>query len=553
LTAPLQYVEELKRRLLWLIVVRAGVLFAGLNLAGSLGILPASLFGCRYLPLFNLATAGITLGYLFLWKIQSHRSIELYLQIGIDLIITTILVATTNGIESPFVSFYLLIITFCSITLGRNGGLVGAALSTILYAAVIAAGRLGMAAFDGMNSSLATFRISAHVVGFIGVAMLGTHLSRRLGAVQLELAEKTDSLRQLKRRNEHIIRSIRSGLITTDLMGDIAVFNNAAEEITGKTSASIIGQPLPAILGESLWQKITTADLSRDAKALRHEDWIAVPDDKPRFLGFSVSPLEDQEHQLLGYIVSFQDLTEIKRLEEEVRRKDRMADIGRMAAAIAHEIRNPLTSMQGSVEILRSHANLPKSDERLLEILIRESDRLNRFVEDFLGFAHPGRCALHSLDLAPLIRDSVTLLKNSPEVRERHTVRLILECNEIRILGDRNRLQQVFWNLSQNAVRAMTGGGTLTIIARKTPEQSAQILFQDSGIGMTQEEMDQLFQPFNSGFGIGSGLGLSIVSQIMEDHRGKISFESEKGRGTEVVLSFPPELQVGDNLVRTGS
>jgi two-component system sensor histidine kinase PilS (NtrC family) len=245
----------------------------------------------------------------------------------------------------------------------------------------------------------------------------------------------------------------------------------------------------------------------------------------------------------LGYIISCQDLTEIIRLEEEVRLKDRMAAIGRMAAGIAHEIRNPLTAIRGSVEILRSHANLSGREERLLDILIRESDRLNKFVEDFLNFARPRRYAKHFIDLVPVLRDSVTLLRNSPEIRGKHSVSLNVEAHAIRILGSADQLNQVFWNLAQNAIRAMPNGGELKISIRKALEGVAEIIFQDSGIGMSREEKKQMFQPFHSGFKGGLGLGLSIIFQIMEDHRGRISFESEKGKGTKVSLSFPLESQ----------
>ena len=212
-----------------------------------------------------------------------------------------------------------------------------------------------------------------------------------------------------------------------------------------------------------------------------------------------------------------------------------------MAAGIAHEIRNPLTAMRGSVEILRSRASLPPSDERLLNILIRESDRLNKFVENFLNFARPRTYAKHSVDLVPILRDSVTLLKNSPEIREKYSVNLNIEAQAIRILGSADQLNQVFWNLAQNAIRAMPNGGELDIAVRKTPEGIGQIVFQDHGIGMSPEEKEQIFQPFHSGFKGGIGLGLSIIFQIMEDHRAKITFESEKGQGTKVNLCFPLE------------
>jgi two-component system, NtrC family, sensor histidine kinase PilS len=535
--------RELSRRLLELIVTRAIVLLLGLNLADRLSLLPERLGRFHFLTFFNIFALSITILFLVLWRIRRQEMLQLYLQIGIDLILTTILVAYTHGIESAFVSFYLLIITYCTLTLGRNGGMVGAALSMISYAGIIFAIQLSYLPIGtrDIDGSQAIFRISAHVLGFWAIAYLGTYLHQRLQIIEWELKEKIDSITQLKRLNEHIVSSIRSGLITTDLHGHIAVFNSAAGELTGRNTREMMDKPVQPLVGDTFWSQILRSDLLRNAKPLRHEEWLTLPDGSQRFLGFSVSPLLDQSQLLLGYIISFQDLTEINRLEEEVRLKDRMAAVGRMAAGIAHEIRNPLTAVRGSVEILRSHANLPQKDEKLLDILIRESDRLNQFVEDFLSFARPRKYEKHSLDLVPVLRDSVTLLRNSPEMRERHSLNLSIEAQSVRILGSADRLNQVFWNLSQNAIRAMPGGGSLTIRLRKSADATGQIIFQDTGIGMSREEQDQIFQPFHSGFAGGLGLGLSIIFQIMEDHQGKISFESQKGEGTRVSLSFPLE------------
>ncbi len=535
--------KEQQRYLLELIVVRAVVLLLSLNLAARLDLLPERIGTISFLPLFNGLALALTLLFLILWWRRGPKLLQLYLQIGIDLILTTILVVYTRGIESSFVSFYILIVIYCSLTLGRNGGLVGSALSTILYAGIILANHLGYIGFkaSGGNTSLEIFRISAHVIGFWAVAYLGTYLHQRLQRVEWELKEKIDSLTELQRLNEHIVSSIRSGLITTDLEGRIAVFNTAAQELTGRSARQMLGQPVQSLIGESFWTGILQTDLLRNARPLRNEKWITIPDGPKRYLGFSVSPLVDQNQQSLGYIISFQDLTEITRLEEEVRLKDRMAAIGRMAAGIAHEIRNPLTSMRGSVEILRSRDNLPAREERLLDILIRESDRLNQFVEDFLNFARPRQYAKHHIDLVPVLRDSVTLLRNNPEIREKHSVSLNIEAQSIRILGSADQLNQVFWNLAQNAIRAMPNGGELRISMRKTADDIGEIVFQDNGIGMSPEEQEQMFQPFLSGFKGGVGLGLSIIFQIMEDHRGKISFDSEKGKGTKVSLRFPLE------------
>jgi two-component system sensor histidine kinase PilS (NtrC family) len=537
--------DDLSRRLLWLIAARTVILILGLNLARPLGIIPDRLGSLPFVPFFNIFAVTLAVVYLALWWSGRQPARQLDLQIAVDLCIATVVVTQTHGSQSPFVSFYLLIIIYCGLTLGRNGGVIGAALSTILYAGVIALGHLGMLTVAGGPTELnaLTFRISLHALGFFSVAFLGANLSQRLRVVQEELEQKIDSLEQLQRLTNHIVSSIRSGLLTTDLDGHITLFNSTAEELTEKPRATAIHRSIREVIGDGLWSKVHGADLFRDAGPLRHEEWLVLPSGSKHFLGYSVSPLMNHERELIGYIVSFQDLTDIKRLEEEIRLKDRMAAIGHMAAGIAHEIRNPLAAMRGSVEILRSHLSVSGPNERLLDILIRESDRLNKFVEDFLVFAKPARCVHKPLDLVSLLHDSVTLLKNSPEVRDRHVVEICIAPQQIPILGDADKLRQVFWNLAQNSLRAMPSRGKLTIKARIAEDGGGEIIFQDTGTGMTEEQKTQLFQPFHSNFAGGTGLGLSIVFQIIEDHRGKIHFDSEEGRGTRVTLRLPPAVQ----------
>jgi two-component system sensor histidine kinase PilS (NtrC family) len=541
--------DELSNSLLRLIGFRSAVVFLALNLAEPLGILPSRLGPFASLPLINLLNMALSAGYLVLWWSGRHLQLQAYFQITLDLLITTVLVAGTRGIDSAFVSFYLLIVTYCSLILGRNRGMVAAALSAIFYSGVIIAGHLEMPAGPRISLLALAFRLSFHAVGFFAVAYLGANLSHRLHAVQEELEQNKDSFEQLQRLNELIVSSIRSGLITTDLTGNIAVFNSTAEELTERKQSKALGRPVQQILGDSLWSRIRGANFFQSPKALRHEDWIVLPGGTQRYLGFSISPLLDPARCLLGYIISFQDLTEIKRLEEEIRVKERMAVVGQMAAGIAHEIRNPLTSMRGSVELLRSHLDVPRNDERLFDIILRESDRLNKFVEDFLVFARPGKYARRRMDLVPLLKDCVTLLRNNPEVQKKHPVTLSLEAAQIHVCGSPDQLRQVFWNIAQNALRAMPVGGPLAITARMHEDGGAEVDFKDSGIGMSEEERVELFQPFHSGFVGGTGLGLSITFQIMQDHNGRISIESEKGRGTTVKLYLPPDSQP-DSSVR---
>jgi two-component system sensor histidine kinase PilS (NtrC family) len=543
---PAKRQEELRRLLVWVVLGRALIKLLGVNLAEPLSFFPGEIAGLPSVPALNIFTALEAALFLALWWSGKGFRFQLYVQIAVDLCFTTALVANSHGIDSPFISFYLLIVLYSSLAFGRTGGLVGAAVSAILYATVIATNYSGWLELEiGTNRPIALgFRVFLHAVGFFSVAFLGTHLSQRVYVIQRELDEKIDSLAQLQRLNEHIVGSIRSGLVTTDLDGNIALFNRAAEEILGIAAARSLGRPVQDFVGPELWNRISSAGWLTASGPLYYETWVGAPGAPQRFVGFSVSPLSVQDApgpapRLLGYIVAFQDLTDMKRLEEEIRLKDRMAAIGRMAAGIAHEIRNPLTSMRGSVEVLRSHLALSDADARLMDILIRESERLNAFVVDFLRFAGPRTTARERTDLTALLRDTFALLRNSAEVRDKHTIELDLD-GQVHVMGNPDQLRQVFWNLAQNAVRAMPAGGTLTIRARRT-DGVGRVTFEDTGVGMSPEEQAQLFQPFNSGFAGGTGLGLSIVFQIVEDHKGKISLESEKGRGTSVTVAIPVE------------
>ena len=534
--------RQLSVQLLWIIAVRAVILLLGINLASPLGILPSEIGPFPAAALWSILTVALTSVYLALWWGGKLLQAQLYLQIFGDLLLTTVLVAQTHGVASTFVSFYLLIIICCSMTLGRNGGMGGAALSTILYSGIIHVdyARSLTSGATGPAPSTLAFQLGFHALGFFSVAFLGGTLSQRIKAVQEELDEKTDSLNQLRRLNELVVSSIRSGLATTDLEGRLVSFNTAAEDLTQRRFSQVLGLPIGEVMGADLWALVNRTDFSQNVRPLRHENWVLLPDGTMRFLGFSVSPLQDEQRQRLGYIVSFQDLTEIKRLEEEVRLNEKMAAVGQMAAGIAHEIRNPLTSMRGSVEILSCRLNLPESERRLLDILLRESDRLNKFVEDFLNFARPRDSARQRVDVAGLLRDSVTLLLNNPEVKGKHSVALADVTQDIQILANPDQLRQVFWNLAQNGIRAMPQGGTLTIAAEPSADGWVTITFRDEGVGMTGEQKARLFQPFQAGFAGGTGLGLSIVYQIVKDHGGKIQVASESGKGTSVILQFPP-------------
>jgi len=255
-------------------------------------------------------------------------------------------------------------------------------------------------------------------------------------------------------------------------------------------------------------------------------------------LGFSIAPLCTEEGETSGMVITFQDLTDVRALEETSRRQDRLAAVGRLAASIAHEIRNPLAAMRGSIQMLRAEMDGDTEQAQLMEIILRESDRLNKIVADYLNYARPRPAELKEADICVLVRDTFKLMRNSSELSEGHTLEEDLPNRPALVTGDGEQLKQVCWNVARNALQAMPDGGTLRISLKEVDGNRWRLGFTDTGRGMTPEQVERLFEPFTSTTG-GTGLGLSIVYQIIRDHNGTINLRSRQGSGTTITIELP--------------
>ena len=260
------------------------------------------------------------------------------------------------------------------------------------------------------------------------------------------------------------------------------------------------------------------------------------------FLGFTVSVLKERTGASLGMIFIFQDLTEIRALEEEIALKKQMAALGEMAAGVAHELRNPMASISGSIQVLKRDLKPRGEAAGLMDIVIKESRRLDSTVRDFLLFAKPGRVRPQAADLVELIRETLKLLENGVEKLPHHRILVQVHPHTMPVVCDVDRIKQVFWNLSNNALKAMPEGGTLTVKAADGADDQVEVTFSDTGFGMSEREVSANFQPFHGSFRGGMGLGLAIVYRIIEEHQGRIKVRSRPGQGTEVVLHLPRRL-----------
>ena len=345
-------------------------------------------------------------------------------------------------------------------------------------------------------------------------------------------------MEDLQAFNEDIIHSMRGGLLTTDLNGRVLLMNRAGAEITGYPFGTVSGDLQSLFPG--FWP--VESDDQGDPTAVRREMEFRTPSGAIKFLGISISPLRTAQNQISGYVFNFQDLTELKRLEREVEVKERMAAVGRLSAAIAHEIRQPLTAMSGALHELARLAPLDDDDRRLVKIVGRESQRLNQIVTDFLDYAREKTYELTETNIAGLLDETLTLFERQPGTAGKYKIDRNFIARDAKARVDRDRLKQVFWNLFNNALRAMPNGGTLTV-KLECDARFLRIRVRDTGIGLDPKMATKIFEPFQSGFSDGVGLGLAIVFQILQAHNGSIRVESEMNRGAEFIVELPKSVE----------
>jgi two-component system sensor histidine kinase PilS (NtrC family) len=384
--------------------------------------------------------------------------------------------------------------------------------------------------------------IGLNDIAFLVVGLLTARLTERQSRYDVRLKATTQTLANLRALHERIVESIRSGVVTTDLHGRIYTFNAAAEEITGYTPASVRGQDASILFGALKEQIEESMSAARSGETSPRFECL-TPDGLRLRLGFSIFPLSAESGETTGLVITFQDLTQVRTLEETARRQDRLAAVGRMAASIAHEIRNPLAAMRGSIQLLRSEMNGDSSQAELMEIVLRESDRLNRIITDYLTYARPRAHVLVNVDVSELLHETFTLLRNSPEIRAGHVLEEDLPETPVVAYADAAQIRQVFWNLARNALQAMPDGGTLRAELQRKTTGRLRITFKDTGRGMSPEQVDRLFEPFSSTTVGGTGLGLSIVYQISREHGGTINVLSREGHGTTITIELPGERQ----------
>jgi two-component system sensor histidine kinase PilS (NtrC family) len=544
--------RDLRRKLFWLIAIRVCVSTLLLGSAVVVQLNSPDAFPVE--PLFLLI--GLTYFLNILWTLslrwaERHRWL-VDIQLACDALIVSAFIAVTGGITSYFAALYVLPIAAASSVQFRRGGMMIAILSALLYVGVVLTQYFDLAEMLGVHLLtrgvvLPPPRIAAYMSGlnvflFFSIALLSGSLADRLQRTGARLERASSQIADLQAFNQHVIDSLSSGLATTDLEGRILTYNRAAEGITGHPALSVIGRRIEEVLD---LPPNVAADLNLGGlgRGRRIETAYKTGDGRQIDLGFTATHLKTPGGNA-GLLFAFQDVTDIKRLERDARLRQRLAAVGEMAAGIAHEIRNPLASMSGSIQILRQELPLSEEQAQLMDIVLRESERLNDTIRSFLAYARPQRFATARLDVRRVLNDAASLLRNSAEVHEGHVIDVQVPPTEVTFEADENQIRQIVWNLATNGLRAMKTGGRLTLGATVEDGLGAKADFvvlevSDEGVGIPAEELDAIFQPFRGSFAKGTGLGLAIVHRIVSDYNGEIQVSSTPGRGTTVSVRMP--------------
>jgi two-component system sensor histidine kinase PilS (NtrC family) len=545
--------ENYKKPLRSLIIFRVIIISLFLGLAIFITIknygFPISQNVLYLLYLIIISTFIFSIAYSLMLKFLDNLRFNIYLQLVIDVILITLLVYLTGSVRSNYSVIYTLAIIYSVIFLGRKGGFIVASAASISY------GLLLDLEFYKLLPSISSLehdynlsvgdvfvRILVHILSFYVLAYVSSIVVEQEKKTRSLLAEKESEFDQLDLLFRSIIESVDAGVMTINLQGRIKTFNRAAQEITGFPLKKVENR-----LVEDIFPELATffsQENSYDQISKRKEVIITGEKNNKINLGCSTSPLKDKNAKQIGNIIFFQNLTEIKRMEENLEKSKTLALIGEMAAGLAHEMRNPLASITGSIQLLQQGLNLDETDKRLMQIILRGKDQLDNFVRDFLLLASP----------IPLNRELVDIKKITEEVLESielsnrlsKVVKVVRVFEEgVNIFANKEQIRQVVYNLVINALQAMKEGGILSVEIKKQKlsdeENYAEIIVKDTGCGIEENNLKKIFEPFFTNKEKGTGLGLAIVSRFVDGYSGRIKVESVIGEGTTFVVSLPGE------------
>ena len=539
--------SRLRRKLLWLVGMRFVTVTILLGSGVQVQLRTPGLWPVG--PFFFLVALSYALAVAFVLTLSlaERRRRLIDVQLAADAVVISAAVLLTGGVSSYFSALYALPIIGASILQFRRGGLMVGALSALVYAGVVVGQYQG--AFDLLEAqwpvigemprppaTLAFYMAGLDIFGFLAVAVFSGYLAERLRSADASLARASSEIADLQALNQHVIESLTSGLATTDRQGLVLTFNGAAENITGHRAADVLGRRIFDLLQ---LPPAFAALLDAKAEGSRRADvQFTTPAGCQIDIGLSAAPLITPGGRA-GFLFVFQDITETRRLQRKAAVQERLAAVGEMAAGIAHEVRNPLASMSGAIQILRQELPLNAEQGQLMDIVLRESERLNDTITSCLAYARPQRIPSRRFDLRRAVNDTALLLRHGPESSDGHQVRVDVPRVPVWFEADEGQIRQIVWNLATNGLRAMPDGGVLQFGLEVEEAGSVALSVRDEGVGIVPEEVESMLQPFHGTFAQGTGLGLAIVHRIVSDYGGEIQVTSAPDAGTTVCVRLP--------------
>ncbi|GFO66747.1 PAS domain-containing sensor histidine kinase [Geomonas limicola] len=534
-----------RRRIGWFILLRVVVVSAFLASTLFLDLhLDSAAEGARSVVIrLVLATYLFSLISYAVLKLSTRQVRTLsYAQIVWDLLLVTTLILVTGGVSSPYAFLYFLSIVSASVLLARSEAYYTASLCVILYGAILDFQFYGRLTGLGLPPSAAQssgpgyifYLIFLYATSFFLTAFLAGSLAERARRSESALQEKEIDYAELERLNSSIVSTIQSGLVTVTPKLRIRVFNRYAETLAGLTQQEAYDRPLNEVFPG-------LADQALLAQAARQGEFEHLgPDGELMLLSFKSVPLTGTDGEPNGAVFDLHDLTQMKRLAGELKRADELAAVGALSARMAHEIRNPLAAISGSVQLVALREWADEKDKRLFSIILRETDRLDGLLRDFLLYAKPATPAKVPLQLSGLISELSPLLARDPRLEGVDIENRV--PNHVVVVFDKDQCKQVFWNLIVNGAEAMSGQGKIVIdasVQRGGEADQVRIRVKDNGQGMSDADVKRVFEPFFTTKKGGTGLGLATVYRIVETHGGRIAVSSKSGKGTTMTLFLP--------------
>jgi two-component system sensor histidine kinase PilS (NtrC family) len=546
--------EDLKRKLIWMMTLRMVIIITLLGSAILIQLVSRTILPINPLYFLIFLTSVFTLLSAFFFNKMKNLKLMAYLQLSGDILVITLLLYITGGVKSSFSFLFILIIISASILLYRRGSLYIASLSSISYGVLVLLLQYRIIPYYDLSPEeiadisygLLYYYIFMHFFAFYSTALMSSYLSERLKRTRTALEEMDEDLSDLRLLHQKIIDNMTAGLLITSLDGQINFINEPGIDILDLSIQDLLGSKINKMFVEEIDMPLVI-EMLKTGKIVSLERSL-MQGTKGVLIGMTISYLHSQKGVPTGFMLIFQDITESRKMERQFRLQERMAAIGTMAAGIAHEIRNPLASIRGSVQLLKSELHLNEDQAKLMDIVLTESTRLDQTIRNFLTYAKPKQLSRASQDLKTLVGDMLEFIKKGPDLKPFHKIEFQATDEDFHHEIDADQIKQVIWNLSINALRSMPEGGRLRVTLQHDHQGDIVLAFLDEGGGIEPERLDSIFDPFQESTTGGSGLGMAIVYRIIEDHHGQIQVDSTLKRGTTMTILLPAAISISSTF-----